>query len=129
MSTKPELVPEAEPVDETIETLTLRGKRYVIRELLAEEYEDVVKAATPPPNEAGEIPDTDMLLLRKLLVLESTTEDGKPLTIDRVKKLHQPVYAKLDAVARRHHWGEIESDEEAAERQAKAQEASGLPSR
>lgn len=101
---------------EGFEHLTLRGKHYVIRELTAEEYEVVAAAANiPSPTEPGETV-TDMNILRRTLVIQATTEDGKQLTPEMQKKLKQPVYGKLDILARRMHWGEIESDEEAAER-------------
>jgi len=114
---------------ETTEHLTLRGKHYTVHELLAEQYEDVVKRATPPPAEDGTQKDADFALLTKFLVLEAVKEDGKPIASPG--KLPHPVFAKLNMVARRMHWGEIESDEEAEarERERKEREASGIPSR
>ena len=106
--------------------LSLRGKHYIAHELFAEPYEDVVKRATVD-DESGD-PDTDMILLRKFLVIESITEDGKALDAAAFAKMPYPVYAKLDSLARRKHWGEIETDEEIAARR-KSEAKSGVPSR
>ena len=113
-------------LDDSADHLTIRGDHYILRDLDAGEYEAVVRRATPPP-ENGEIQDPDMLLLRKFLVIDATTKNGKPLDIGDQAKMPHPVYAKLDTIARRRHWGEIESDEERAAREAAA--AAKVPSR
>lgn len=107
----------AESADIT-ESLTLRGKKYVIRELNAKQYEEIISKATKP-DANGDL-DTDMNLLAKFMVLEATTVDGEPLDIMALGELPQPVYAKLRLAAQRIHWTELQSAEEAEEAAKKA---------
>lgn len=94
---------EAEP---EVQTITLRGVAYRIREVDVIEYKECLKAATDPVTKMTPFGDLlEQLVMR--CVSPSPAAGSKPMPY--------PIYRRLEGIVNEMHFIDIESEEEKAE--------------
>lgn len=111
---KPPQEPTIESMDGEFKTITatMRGTKYVIRELPADEYEKCLKAAT---DDKRQLDNSTML---RLMLDKALIEPRIPVS-DLWKKPF-PVVRKLNDIVDELHYTPIETEEEAEERKGEA---------
>jgi hypothetical protein len=118
----PTKVPDAPPIEDldnglrTV-TATIKGTRYVLRELEMIEYERELKRAEGPDGRV------DNVLLLKFMVLKSLQEPK--LDAEQLGHKGTSVVRKLNDIVNEIHFADVESDEEKAEREAAEAEHEG----
>ena len=120
MPVKPpkEVVTEELDGEFTVVTATLRGTRYVIREMDAAEYQKCVDKAKVKDEETGfESSDSD--ILARLMLDKSIVEPD--LTVAEIFKKPTTVVFKLNTIVNKVHYANIVSDEEEEEAEAEAE--------
>lgn len=80
----------------------IRGQKFTIKELSAEEYDTALKAATKPDG------DIDMVLLLRMMVLRSLQEPK--MSAEEVNRLPYKVSRRLATAVNELHFGDDEGD-------------------
>lgn len=83
-------------------TVEIRGIKYVLRELTATEYDDLVKIATGPDDEV------DLTALLKLMMSKCLVEPK--ISAEEFGNKPYPVVRKLNDVVNRMHFGDAEGE-------------------
>lgn len=84
------------------QTIEVRGIKYVLRELSATEYDDLVKIATGPDDEI------DLTALLKLMMSKCLVEPK--LSAEELGAKPYPVIRKLNEAVNRLHFGDVEGE-------------------
>lgn len=98
-----------------VTTFHLRGREYTVTEMLAEDYEEALRAAAVEDSDK-----TDMLVFDKLMAVGSVAIDGEPVSLERWNKLPHPIASRVMDEVKRVHWLNLETDEEIEARKAAA---------
>jgi hypothetical protein len=85
------------------QTIEIRGVKYVLRELSATEYDDLVKIATGPDDEV------DLTALLKLMMSKCLIDPK--LSAEELGNKPYPVVRKLNETVNRLHFGDVEGEE------------------
>jgi len=113
---KPPVAPTPSDMDEEFatKTATIRGVKWVMRELDATTYEELIKKAT------GEDHLVDQSLMFRLMLDKSVVEPPG-MTPKEIYSKPYSVVRKLEQIVNDLHFTEVVTEEEAAEDEAEAQ--------
>lgn len=119
MPVKPPPEPSVESMDGEfrVVTATIRGVKYVIRELPADDYEKCLKSAT------GENRQIDNQVMLRLMLDKALVEPK--ITAAELWKKPFPIVRKLNDIVDELHYTPVETDEEREEREAEEEKKKG----